>query len=110
MFDFAPSVLDYAIRCLVGYLWLAIVFFSIAPLPFFKMKYCTVAITLFCSVSRSRSLEAGDDNVTPDGYAETLLRQLKAMPPAKCTCQDEYTLRDGMCVRSVEVEPQVNGF
>lgn len=52
---------------------------SIAPFPFFKMKYCMVAVTLFCSASGSRALKAGDNYATDgtDEFREALLRQLK---------------------------------
>lgn len=72
------------------------------------MKYWMAAIALFCSVSGSRSLKAGDDYATVDGLAEALHRQLKVVAPAKCNCHDGYAMRDGSCIRSVESEPEVN--
>ncbi|CDJ43463.1 oocyst wall protein COWP, putative [Eimeria tenella] len=69
------------------------------------MRNYIIAIALFCSATGSRSLPAGD-NAAADGFAETLLRKLKVMPPAKCTCQDGFTLIDGTCTRSIETDPQ----
>lgn len=82
-------------------------YFYIALNNFLKMRNYTIAIALFCSATGSRSLPAGD-NAAADGFAETLLRKLKVMPPAKCTCQDGFTLIDGTCTRSIETDPQVN--
>ncbi|KAL8444237.1 hypothetical protein Emag_005594 [Eimeria magna] len=70
------------------------------------MKNCMAAITLFCTVSGSRALKAGDSYATADGFREAVLRQLKVMPPAKCTCQEGYVMRDGSCIRTVESHPQ----
>lgn len=77
-------------------------------IPPSKMKHSMVAVTLFCSVSGSRTLKAGDDHAFTDGFTEALLRQLKVMPPAKCRCPDGYVLHDGTCIQSIEVEAQVN--
>ncbi|CDJ48400.1 oocyst wall protein COWP, putative [Eimeria brunetti] len=70
------------------------------------MRHYIIAVTFFCSATGSRSQTAADGDASAKVFAGAAMRQLKAMPPAKCMCQDGYTLIDGTCIMTIESLPQ----